>query len=145
MIDSKDLMIGDWVMLKGELSPQVVQELLFDCVTIQCWPHRYGDISPVPLTPEILEKNGFKIIHGHGYSDTHPTFGWGYLNDVTDHAYIEVSFYDEPIGGVSTLVKMEVNSSSGGGINTVHSCDIDYVHQLQHAIRLCGIDFDFKV
>ena len=100
---------------------------------------------PIPLTKEILEKNGFKIVYGFGYSDKYPTLGWGYHNGIHDYCSIDVTFYDTPINGVSHLVKINRNSASGDGINTVHNCDIDYVHQLQHAIRLCGIEKEIEL
>ena len=31
------------------------------------------------------------------------------------------------------------------GCIVVHSCDIESVHELQHALRLCGIDKEIKV
>lgn len=96
-------------------------------------------LDPIPLTAEILEKNGFKIVHGFGYSESYPTYGWGYHKGLRDYASVDVTFYDEPIGGVSRLVKMETASKKDDGINSIHSCDIESVHDLQHALRLCGI------
>ena len=98
------------------------------------------EIVGIPLTPEILEKNGFKKGIGFGYSETYPTYCWGYHNDVRDFASVEVTFYDEPICGVKMLVRMETNSSHQDGINSIHSCDIESVHELKHALRLCGIE-----
>lgn len=101
-------------------------------------------LDPIPITPEILEKNGFKIVHGFGYSESYPTYGWGYHKGLRDYASVDITFYDEPIGGVSRLVKMETESKKEDGINAAHSCDVDYVHQLQQALRLCGIKKDIK-
>ena len=36
-------------------------------------------------------------------------------------------------------------SKKDDGMNSIHSCDIDFVHQLQHAIRLCGIDKEIEL
>lgn len=129
MISAKDLMIGDWVQ-----NPLGWKAQVQSVNTIK------NKIAPIPLTPEILEKNGFKIVHGFGHSESYPTYGWGYHKGLRDYAFVDVTFYDEPIGGVSRLVKMETASKKDDGINSIHSCDIEFIHELQHALRLCGID-----
>lgn len=119
---------------ENEALVQIGNDETCDIVTID------EEFVGYPLTAEILEKNGFKIVRGFGYSETYPTYGWGYHKGLRDFASVDVTFYDEPIGGVSRLVKMETVSKKDDGINSIHSCDIDSVHELQHALRLCGID-----
>jgi hypothetical protein len=59
---------------------------------------------------------------------------------------IQVSLYKEPICGVSTLVKCwGWLPPYNGGMNDIHLCSANYVHQLQHALRLCGIDKEIIV
>ena len=149
---ANELMIGDWVYSSFSKEPCRI-------VGIEEYPSEYCmvkvdkvygakdivSLTHIPLTSEILERNGFKIVHGFGYSDKYPTWGWGYHNGIHDYCSIDVTFYDTPINGVSHLVKINRNSASGDGINTVHNCDIDYVHQLQHAIRLCGIEKEIEL
>lgn len=142
-----ELMIGDWIMTPSGYR-QVEQNFAGDGIGVFTrlvpdyeYPEGWDEdeISPIPLTPEILAKNGFKVMHGFGYCEKYPTYGWGYHKEVRDYASVDVTFYNEPIAGVSTLVRMETNSSKGDGVNKFHSCDCDYVHQLQHALRLAGI------
>ena len=155
---ANELMIGDWVLLDmnwaeddpmySRLDYQPYKIKLSEDFDLAEESNCIGDADayqPIPLTQEILEKNGFKIVHGFGYSDKYPTWGWGYHNGIHDYCSIDVTFYDTPINGVSHLVKINRNSASGDGINTVHNCDIDYVHQLQHAIRLCGIEKEIEL
>ena len=149
---AKDLMIGDWVYglyPNGERYANPFRISVIDIyplnrspriVTMGGYGFRQEHLAPVLLTPEILEKNGFKIVHGFGYSESYPTYGWGYHKGLRDYASVDVTFYDEPIGGVSKLVKMETASKKDDGINSIHSCDIEFVHQLQRALRLVGID-----
>lgn len=142
-----ELMIGDWVSeshsgcidAMNDVAPydENIQLQQDDFDLDECF---FGRLSPIPLTPEILAKNGFKVMHGFGYCEKYPTYGWGYHKEVRDYASVDVTFYNEPIAGVSTLVRMETNSSKGDGVNMFHSCDCDYVHQLQHALRLAGIE-----
>lgn len=61
-----ELMIGDWVLYRGD--PIMIWEIdeYYDRVNTE--PDGYNaitcieisDINPIPLTPKILEKNGFK-------------------------------------------------------------------------------------
>lgn len=64
---------------------------------------------------------------------------------VCEAAKVKVVFYDLPICCVNVLVQIEADTESGGGVNNLHSCDIEYVHQLQHALRLCGIEKEIVV
>ena len=76
----------------------------------------FEDIEPIVLTQEILEKNG-----------------WRY-NKVDD------VFYPKMLKGeLPWIVGKE------GLFRVKDFCTISYVHQLQHALRLCGIDKDVEV
>lgn len=84
-----------------------------------CWCN-LDEIFPIPLTPEILEKNGF-VEDGEGvYGDDNsffiPTYQNGFYTG-TCETYIEST---EGIGDFSGRLK--------------------YVHELQHALKLCGIE-----
>ena len=63
-LQAKDLMIGDWVLYENK--PTRVSEISYyndDDPTICVWCTDYvadeEEIAPIPLTPEILEKNGW--------------------------------------------------------------------------------------
>lgn len=78
----------------------------------------FGDFSmdilhSIPLTPEILEKNGW---------EKRPT---GYV------FYIDGKRYDNSLWYVFDSNTFVVNTAE---------FQIKYVHQLQHALRLCDID-----
>lgn len=72
------------------------------------------DLHPVPLTPEILEKNGF----GNEMSK--------YLDG--DEIEIELNLDDWEL------------EDEDGFLDCCYQKPITYVHELQHALRLCGID-----
>jgi hypothetical protein len=88
---------------------------------------RIGLLQPIPLTFEILEKNGFdvsdkEVMQYHFEEDGekyHFSLRQMYDKDGTPHGY---SFY---AFNVLTL--------------------LDYVHELQHALRLCGIDKEIEI
>lgn len=73
------------------------------------------EIEPIPLTPEILEKNGFELIKG-----TYPTLRNHYRDIIFQIVKIEETKYNKPF-------------------YTFKGCPIYYVHELQHALKLCGI------
>ena len=149
---TQDLMIGDYIQdLAGDLCQVIVIDRQVAQVETLTGVHQ-GDTTRylheaegVPLTIEILEKNGFHLMHGFGYSERYPTYGWG-DKDGDKYISVDVRFYDdEPNGGVQHLVKINRDSMKDDGVDSIHSCDIDYVHELQHALKLCGIKKDIQL
>ena len=118
-----DLMIGDWVMydpnvfIEDEYEPykepypcQIESGVQIDDAVNECY-------SPIPLTVEILEKNGFKK-----------------HRDIFYRLAIHI---DEFNGFMFTLGK------DLDGVFCLQSnrfVRFTYVHELQHALRLCGVD-----
>lgn len=80
---ANELMIGDWVevpFLEGKPKIVKVEEILYDEINPE-WDEteNYGGIKikyvkPIPLTPEILKKNGFT--HSFGDSDFYDYEKW---------------------------------------------------------------------
>ena len=105
-LDCKSLMVGDWVFDTYTNKPMMIE-------SINGGNPRFGqDLEPIPLTPEILEKN-----------------------------------FPEPTDGLTWYPEE-------GGFNChtyVPKCEINafglfkYVHQLQHAFILCGIDKNIEL
>jgi hypothetical protein len=119
---ASELMIGDWVLYNE--TPQQVLEIsgIDDEVYLETdeLVHQ-SEIQPIPLTPEILEKNGFEYFHKN---------------------YSSLS-YDHPF-----KLKMTnwPDENGLGGLWTI--CDIveiRFVHQLQHALRLCEIEKEIEL
>lgn len=131
---ANELMIGDWVhCTKLDYAPenyvanmQVKQLYVADLDTYSFKKLKYDEIEPIPLTAEILNKNSFET-NGNGI------FAAYCPEDM--HANLEISehyHYDNE--------KIE-----GGFYWTINCCEYDiirlrYVHELQHALKLCGID-----
>lgn len=74
-----------------------------------------NSITPIPLTPEILEKNGFIK-----YTDF-------YMWKEESSEPVHLDNYNEDGW------RLRINCDN-------IPCECKYVHQLQHALRLCGID-----
>lgn len=88
-------------------------------------------LEPIPLTPEILEENGFKSWkYGYMWKERIGIGG----QTTSASSPIEIIIYE---GGHSIIMNTHERKEFQGSI--------DYVHELQHALRLCGIDKEIVV
>jgi len=82
-----------------------------------------NSLTPIPLTPEILEKNG-----------------WGCYNTYQKYSNSNVSFELRRNKDGGFVIEVD-GYEYGHGAFTL----ISYVHELQHALRLCGIEREVKL
>lgn len=136
---AEELMIGDWVCTEHDSTPRQIDwtrtgevGLLWNKIVTPPY------LVPIPITPEILEKNGFRLTKADTVCPADRY--WWAINGTRDGAMVEITIYNPDVHGVKVLTKIHTQSSHESGVNTVHSCDIESVHELQHALRLCGID-----
>ena len=121
---SKTLKLYDGTVLKGVVCLENIEGteigdkgyLLGDCCA---W---VKDIDPIPLTPEILEKNGWGKDYCIGNEDRYTKYDFLYIsyyrNDNTTKLFVK---------GLTLL------------------SNIKYVHQLQHLLFGLGLPMDLKV
>lgn len=123
-----ELSVGDWVQDKNGIYAKVIG--------MENWSNGYflnielhgvnvgvtplASIHPIPITAEILEKIGFKSTSSY----------WSIYNDNDD--YIEIwrnkdKWY------------LSVNSVE------YTLCDLHWVHQIQHLMRVWGIDKEINL
>lgn len=135
MIRTNELMTGDWVYMeanRGYEAQYIQVETIPDASSKDHYGHigafpvggdnDFRDIEdrhlfPIPLTPEILEKNGFR------YNDMPFVQGWeqfGLTLYYGDNEYLI---------NCGQNVAMKINA----------------VHQLQHALQLCGIKKEIRL
>ena len=96
-----------------------------------------GCIEPIPLTPKILEKNGFS-------PETFLTSEWEkevYFKEFSS-CVVEPDDSGKYIFG--TTIYWNKTDSDGSPIDwgTIYESriyNLQYVHELQHALRLCGL------
>lgn len=127
---AQDLMIGDWVqhpVYMGNLVPcRVVGISTEITVEFETGARKYEALKfaqPIPLTNKILELNGWE------YGD------WGDEN-YTDEYY---TFDDDFDIHIDDTGNFEIRTVDGQTIK------IKYVHELQHALKLCGIDKNIEL
>lgn len=119
---AEDLMIGAWVYItdypmRKEVKQVKPEHFLRSLVTFE----------PIPLTPEILEKNGFKVEFYNDYK-VYELNNFKVCKNYCD--YFEVC---------------DLWNDSDWGWKIIDFCPCIYVHQLQQALKLCGIDKEIVI
>lgn len=113
---ANELMIGDWVYNTHNQQNEQVQEIGSGLVMLNYNDlYEYDEIEPIPLTPEILEKNG-----------------WMYIAE-------DKVFYPENLKGELPWIYY-ITDGTNDVFRMKDFCNLQYVHQLQHALRLCEIE-----
>lgn len=136
-IRCKDIMVGDWVANRNGSPMQIVavdEDNAYACEGNEERPWIFGDNEgyepqPIILTPEILEKNGFKKIDFSHYQ----------INDrilVLDAD----GKWDGEVSWHWVVTEMSTNSKGQNVALDYYVATLNYVHELQHALRLCGLN-----
>jgi hypothetical protein len=134
-----DLMLGDWVLCDGE--PYQIAEISAGLLCIDAERELFAnpeDLEPIPLTPEILKKNGWE---------------WGYTSDEEDiqkqgQATFEKGWvWDEGAGSIKVIFPEGTNGGEVLVDDQRFDRLLDFIwneiintHELQHTLRLCGIE-----
>ena len=136
----KELMIGDWVNflidIEGgntDYDPKVAQYQPMKIVSLSSWHNNDGEVEsaegvindidqvkPIPLTDEILVKSGFRKQNNSSGVIKLDTYWLGEEFGFRIHSF-ETDYYQFGLA------------------------KIRYVHELQHALRLCGINKEIKL
>ena len=131
-MDIKELSIGDWVCYTGKcidgIGPNrkityIERDTCGFLIGLDYGNFHYSsakieDIVPIPITPEILEKNGVALAEDYDeYSALYTCPQFSVIK------YGDSYTFEVPQARVR----------------------VEYVHQLQHAIRLVGIEKEIEV
>ena len=125
----RDLSVGDWVKVGSEPARVLRLGIVGNNKAKGLSGQMYGfvtssEIEPISITPEILKNNGW-------YEDDYDTCT-DYITDNTIIMYNkERKDWKACIMNNSPVVRVKVFFS--------------YVHELQHALRLAGLDEDIKL
>lgn len=129
-INISELSVGDWISDKNGIVAQVRG--------IECWSDGYvvnvrtkaGTITsltvegvrPIPLLPKILEKNGFEELKDKSW------VGHNHHCHIQQHR------------SSCTLL-----ANKRGFYRTIRFEGLAFVHELQHALRLAGVEKEIEV
>ena len=123
-MEAKELMIDDWVYNTHNRQPEQVCEIRERMVMLAYNDlYDYDEIEPIPLTEEILKANGYEEHVGEKgmYGVTIAPY---FKRDDSPKVFCDGNpfavWFDDPV-------------------------DIKYVHQLQHVLRLCGVEKEMKL
>lgn len=101
------------------------------------WIQTYNDeVSPIPLTPEILEKNGWvKEVMSRGVKNSH----WVYTKtDIEEYGYFPI-YIEKGIGDEFDVYPFTDNNVCK------QIAYIKYVHELQHLLFGLGLKQEMEV
>lgn len=111
-------MIGDWVKFiqpDGQEFYAQVEALNDDGTFAESGFFADNMVEPIPLTTEILKKNGFLQNNGHMVMYVH-------INEFNGYT-----------------IRLDADDY-GWHLTNSRFVDIDNVHDLQHLLRLCGVE-----
>lgn len=136
---AKDLMIGDWFRFRYTIDgreivrtfriSQIENELgkyyvWGDGFGRMCYPER---LEPIPITLDVLKKNGFENVGCEVYQcDVRPFYIWW----ESDRSRLGIDID---------------NSFDKENFDQMLRIPVVYIHELQHALRLCGIDKEIVI
>lgn len=130
-LNCRTFMIGDWVIYNGK--PIKVENVCEDFINYspdipyvqEEFYIEQDELEPIPLTEEILEKNGIKRSSYDG-----KIYGKYFSED--EHGRLEISVNGDDIW-------WSINCEE------YHILKLNFVHELQHALRLCGINKEIEL
>ena len=123
-----ELMIGDWVVVNNtplQIAALGTIKAGFADSKNDLFYHYYDVLRPIPLTSVILSQSGFA-----GFR----------RRDKEGMQYTEFATNGLRIDQLADNVFVWICPTTDSGILT-----IQYVHELQHVLRLCGIETDINL
>lgn len=126
MINTKELTIGCYVKVNGK--PHKVDEVFANAVGVE-WDtlFHYSDLEPIPITKELLLKNGFEELK-QGKDKYHNCIAYVFGDCI--HLYNHEKGWKLIIDNEKLWIEWE---------------HIKYVHQLQTLCNVLGIDLELEL
>lgn len=137
---------GDLAMINGDIVKIMAVCFNYNLNIIQnydvmfpngnIYKYEAESLKEIPLTPEILEKNGWKKeVMSRGVKNSH----WVYTKpDIEEYGYFPI-YIEKGIGD-----EFDVYPFTGNNVCT-QIAYIKYVHQLQHLLFGLGINHEMEV
>lgn len=132
----EDLMIGDWVYIKDY--PIIAQPMQ---VKKEHFVRSLVEFQPIPLTEEILRKNGFKndvLAQKSIIAERVSIFS---VILISEDNRIMLNNFDEYLNSFNEW-HVHIDTED---MRTMCTAEITYIHELQHLLKLCGIKKEIVV
>jgi hypothetical protein len=136
-----DLSVGDWVYYDEGNTPCSIRCIyrtgIQDCVVLNDNKYSEGvigfvdSLTPIPITAEVLEKNGWRILEKEVLGEDYEYNGEERVWD-DENCSIEICEEKQGVFWYSWS-------------NEYYMWRLEYVHQLQHLIRLAGVDKEINL
>jgi hypothetical protein len=123
-IKISDLSIGDWVEIDGAAT-----KVWYLSEDSEVNDTTYDWVKPIPLTPEILEKNGFRKLD---------RFNEYVIGEWDSNPFIAVRLAEK-------FVEPTILVKKGGTSAHLFGSRGECVHQLQHALRSAGVEKEIEL
>ena len=130
-------MIGDWVGYDEYYGKILVigasDVLVYVPDREESWFTSYSRLEQIPITPEILEKNDFLHFHPENRKAEYWQIyvNGGDVNVKITYGRFRFRIYGKPL--------------MDGSYCPCFNGHLVYVHELQHALRLCGIEKEIEL
>ena len=148
ILNNKNIMVGDWVIRTDVKDPHPVQVARIEIdnnynIWVKDDPENLGinfkyvelnNCQPIPITPELLLKNGFDIDSVIRINSHYNHFS-GVDNRVTLHDSQEF---------MNTYNDWSVHIDNND-YETIATCELTYLHELQHQLKFNEIEFEWKI
>lgn len=137
MIKTKELMLGNWVLAGAKTQFPMYVTGIFDDVAYldfegnegDVWEEKEEEIFPIPLTEDILLKNGFINMSDY-YKDKEANIFIRLGEDITTSIRVE-------------CLDRKPNKPTLSKVNAFNKTK--YVHELQNLLTLAGVEKEFKI
>lgn len=136
---AKELMIGDWVYNTHNQEPEQVceiRELAYNDL------YDYNEIEPIPLTPEVLARMGFTVEEIPKYDDTYTEDEYTATKKCVDTRKCEVEIEYKTYW--KELRAFNHDPHNRLGFTNIET-QVEYVHELQHILRVLKVDKELEL
>jgi len=145
---AEELMIGDWVECtywtpSKRLKVAEIRRIMDDEIKIGVFCDdlvlifRQSEVKPIPLTPEVLERNGFNLLKD-AYRMSDPFWSYSNRSVLVDVTIIRTN-------NVKVIDWFNIKVSTRNDIKQVSIWGVKYIHEFQHALRLCWIEKEIEL
>ena len=117
MVKASDLMLGNWVIITKDCGIPKSEIIKVTSRVIDEVDNGILQVAPIPLTRDILIKNGFKVTKNLSSSCNKDMWSIDNISVIEHHNKKEFPYFWADIG---------------------HIVDVRYIHQLQNLIKFAG-------